>query len=197
MDLGDLLILLLFLLPVLQRIFGKKQPAPPRKRRPVPTDEAGDWPPQDMDDPLGEALRQIREALGETEPEPVASSPPPRPRPDEFRSTPRQPTRTPEFREIGAFEHEDHGFGLSNPISEELFEQRAPFQEQAATDRIKQKPLANVDLSTPLEVKKVAASSKTSAANYLRSRARAREALIMKEVLDPPRSRRPRHSGRR
>lgn len=194
MDFGDLLILLLFLLPVLQRIFGKKQPAQKGKRpRPAPAD-VEEWQGAEMDDPLGEALRQIREALGEAEPEPepVVTAP----RREGLRAPERPVNRPSEFHEIGAFEHEEHGFGLSNPISEELFEQRAAFDEQAATDRIKQKPLESVDLSTPIEVKKVATSSKTSAAEYLRSRKRAREAFILKEVLDPPRSRRPRRPGR-
>lgn len=199
MDFGDLIIILLFLLPVLQRIFGKKKPAQTPKRQPAPTGEtgeAGNWPPPEMDDPLGEALRQIREALGETEPEPEPVAPAPATRPSEFHATPWQTERTGEFHEVGAFEHEEHGFGRSNPLSEELFERQPAFQEQAATDRIKQKPLGSVDLTTPIEVKKVATSTKTSAAEYLRSRARAREALIMKEVLDPPRSRRPRRPGR-
>jgi hypothetical protein len=97
--------------------------------------------------------------------------------------------REPEFHGLGAFEHEEHGFGRSNPLSEEVFERQPAFQKRGATDRIEQKPLKQVDLTTPIEVKKVAsASTSRSPADVLRDPARAREAFIMKEVLDPPRS---------
>lgn len=192
MDLGDLLILLLFLFPVLSRLFGKKKPEPQRKR-PLPSpDGADDWQSPTMEDPLGEALRQIREALGETEPEPepLPQSPPPVSPPREFAPPVRGTKRPTEFREIGVYEHEEHGFGRSNPISEEMFERRPAFKGSGTTDRIKQKPLESVDLSTPIEVKKVAGpGAQKSRADVLRDPARAREAFIMKEVLGPPRSR--------
>ena len=57
MDFGDIVILLLFLVPVLRRIFGKKQPTP----RPVPPPDG--TTSRRIEDPLAEALRQIREAM--------------------------------------------------------------------------------------------------------------------------------------
>ena len=200
MDIGDLLILLLFLLPVLSRLFGKKEePAPQRKRRPAPRpDTSGHSQPATLEDPLSEALRQIREALGETEPEPEVSTVE-RPRVQTIERPLEPPS---EFHEIGEFEHEEHGFGLSNPISEEVFENRPAYQEMrrtdrigdagriSVTDRIKQKPLESVDLTTPIEVDRaLGAESTETTADVLRDPKRAREAFIMKEVLGPPRSR--------
>ena len=192
MDIGDLLILLLFLLPVLSRLFGKKEPpAPQRKRRPAPRpDASGRSQPANLEDPLGEALRQIREALGETEPEREVA-------------TAERPLEAPsEFHEVGEFEHDEHGFGRSNPISEEVFENRPAFREMrdtnrlsdanriSVTDRIKQKPLKSVDLTTPIEVNRTLGTESTeTTADVLRDPKRAREAFIMKEVLGPPRSR--------
>ena len=192
MDLGDLLILLLFLLPVLSRLFGKQEKPTPQRQRPLPTPDGRERVRRpETEDPLSEALRQIRDALGETEPE------------REVSTLERPLEAPPEFREIGAYEHEEHGFGLSNPLSEEVFESRPPHRElrgttrfQQDTDRIEQKPLQqkplkSVDLTTPLEVdRKVGAEITETTAEALRDPKRAREAFIMKEVLGPPRSRR-------
>jgi hypothetical protein len=198
MDLGDLLILLLFLFPVLSRLFGGKKKPTPQRTRPLPRpDDAARRP--EAEDPLADALRQIREALGEVEPEPAPepappTPEPPKPLPERPRPVLPKPVREPEFRGLGAFEHEEHGFGRSNPLSEEVFERQPAFQNRGATDRIEQKPLKQVDLTTPIEVKKVAGPTlRRTTADVLRDPARAREAFIMKEVLDPPRSRR---SGR-
>lgn len=186
MDIGDLIILLLFLFPVLSRLFGKKQPQQKRKR-PVPVSERPDRPQRtEMEDPLAEALRQIREALGETEPEPEP----------EVSTVERPLEAPPEFREVGEFEHDEHGFGRSNPLSEEVFEDRPAYREmqdtsrlRASTDRIKQNALKSVDLTTPIEVNRSLGTEFTeSTADALRDPKRAREAFIMKEVLGPPRS---------
>lgn len=195
MDLGDLLILLLFLFPVISRLFGGNKKPTPQRTRPLPRpDDAARRP--EVEDPLADALRQIREALGEVEPEPEPAPPPPsppKPLPERPRPVLPAPVREPEFRGLGAFEHEEHGFGRSNPLSEEVFERQPAFQKRGATDRIEQKPLKQVDLTTPIEVKKVTQATRETAADVLRDPARAREAFIMKEVLGPPRSlRRPR-----
>lgn len=190
MDLGDFLILLLFLFPVLSRLFGGKKKPTPQRTRPVRRPDGPSQQRPDAGDPLADALRQIREALGETEPEPASPTPePPRPLPERPRPVLPEPVREPEFHELGAYEHEEHGFGRSNPLSEEVFERKPAFQKRGATDRIEQKPLKQVDLTTPIEVKKVAGTSSQTAADVLRDPARAREAFIMKEVLGPPRSR--------
>ncbi len=180
MDFDLIVFLLIFLFPLFQRLFGKKQPQPSKSKR-TPR-EVESTPSEQIEDPLGEALRQIREALGEpTEPTPEPTKPVVAKRDDEF-------------REIGDFEHEAHGFGRENPISEEVFEQRPAFQTHRSTKRIPQKTLRQVNLSTPLEVKKAddtATSSRTDLTRRLRRASSARNAFVLKEILDAPRSQRP------
>lgn len=187
MDLGDLLILLLFLFPVLSRLFGKKRP-------PQHTPSADSPSAAPPDDPLADALRQIREALGETTPEPPPPKPPAEPERTVLPPKPAAPAqaRVPEFHGLGAYEHDEHGFGRSNPLSEETFERMPQPQRHDGTDRIDQRPLKNVDLTTPIEVKKVVPTTRSSLAEALQDPARAREAFVMYEVLGPPRSLRPR-----
>ena len=185
MDIGDLIILLLFLFPVISRLFGKKT----RPGQPQAPSAESDPSPSSTGDPLADALRQIREALGEVQPESTPA--PPKPRPEPPRSAVPEPAAHPEFRGLGAFEHDEHGFGRSNPLSEEVFEQWPEVQQRGGTDRIEQKPLKQVDLATPLEVKQVAPATRSGLADTLRDPARAREAFVLQEVLGPPRSRRP------
>ncbi len=213
MDFGDLLILLFILAPLLQRFFGKKepeapqpvpQPAPnrpprrePRRSEPLPADpervtarepRGGPKPvevrpeAQAAEDPFAEALRQIREALGDAappEPEPLPE-PAPLPEPPALPKTPRLPPPRPrgEFRPVGEFEHEAHGFGVENPLSEEVFERRgggfrAPL---SAPDPI-------VDLDDDFGAPP---SPSAELAKRLADPERAREAFVLREVLDRP-----------
>ncbi|MEM1042576.1 MAG: hypothetical protein AAGI91_08105 [Bacteroidota bacterium] len=198
MDFDLIIFLLIFLFPLFQRLFGKKrqqpakQPQPAKRaRRARPELEAtsAEQPePQPARDPLSEALRQIREALAE-QAEPERQQPEPQPR--------ALAERPDEFREVGEFEHEAHGFGRENPLSEEVFERRPAFQtrtqarpERVAPKRIPQKPLGDVDLSTPLEVKTEGDASRRDLARRLRQPGSARDAFVLKEILDAPRSRR-------
>ncbi len=183
MDFNLLVFLLIFLAPLLKRLFEKRQPKPTPKRVPP---ESRPAPSERPDDPLGEALRQIREALSEP-------APPPRPLPKDPEPVVAKPVAAKpdgEFRSLGEFKHEAHGFGPENPLSEEVFEQRPRFAARAATERIKQKPLGDVDLTTPLEVATAAGSSSSDLSRLLRDPERAREAFVLKEILDAPRSRR-------
>lgn len=179
MDFFDLLIfLVIFLAPALSRLFGKKnQKNPPQG---VPSELA---PSEQNEDSLGEALRQIREALGEP-----AQPEKPRPLPEAPR--PVVARQIGEFHSLGEFEHEAHGFGRENPLSEEVFEQRPAFQTHGTTERIRRKGLGDVDLSTPLEVKTLTTSSRPNFTRLLRTPKRAREAFVLREILDAPRSRR-------
>src|SRR5690606_40198415 len=93
MDFLELIILLIiFLAPAIGRLFEKMKPAPP------PTEPR---PAAHEDDPFGEALRQIREALGEPAPEPA---PPPKPvaAPPRLEQTPRASA----LHGLGTAEHE-------------------------------------------------------------------------------------------
>ncbi|MDX1532093.1 MAG: hypothetical protein R3362_11255, partial [Rhodothermales bacterium] len=154
-------------------------------------------------DPLSEALRQIREALGEPPappaPEPEPAAPPAATPPPSVATPPlARPPRDREFQGLGAFEHEEHGFGKSNPLSEEAFERRPAL---GAARRPATTPIRTgaglpekVDLERPLEIEQVGrARSGTDATDPLRLLSdprRAREAFVLKEVLGPPRSRR-------
>jgi hypothetical protein len=192
MDFGDLIILLILLAPLLKRLFGKEQ-KPPARPQGTLLDDHPALVSRPEQDPLAEALRQIREAMAESEPAASATSAPPKPLPARPKPLPPKPKREPEFRALGAFEHDEHGFGLSNPISEELFERGRKPTPAPATKRITQKALGKVDLTTPIEVTKGGAASGQSFARMLTDDARLREAFVMKEILDPPRSM---HRGR-
>lgn len=182
----ELIILLLFLFPVISRLFGKK--TRPGQHQAPSAESASS--PSSTGDPLTDALRQIREALGEAEPEPTPA--PPKPRPERPRPVSPERTPKPERHGLGAFERDERGFGRSNPLSEEVFERKPEVQRRGGTDRIEQKPLKQVDLTTPIEVKQVAPTSRSGLADALRDPARAREAFALREVLGPPRSLRPR-----
>ncbi len=177
MDFDLLVFLLIFLVaPLLRRLFESR-------KRPQPADmEASPKPsPEAARDPLAEALRQMREALGEP-PAPLPQNPPPVTLPA------RQAEH--EFHSLGRFEHDAHGFGRENPASEEVFEQRPAFTTRGTTERIRRDALSEVDLTTPLEVVAVDPSARPDLARQLRDPQRAREAFVLKEILGPPRSRR-------
>lgn len=187
MNLFELLILLLFFLaPTLSRMLRKERPgleAPPQTE---PRPAHGE-PAHGEEDPFGEALRQIREALGEPVP-PPEPTPRPEPVPESRRMEKARPE--PAFRGPGASEHEERGFGLSSPVSEEIFEQRPISARPSGTKPIRKTRPKRPDLPLPLEVKKLPAGTGPQAlVRLLRDPQRAREALILHEVLGLPRSR--------
>lgn len=170
MDFIELIILLIiFLAPAIGRLFEKMKPAPP------PTEPR---PESHEDDPLGEALRQIREALGEPAPEPA---PPPKPVP----APPRleQTHRASDLHGLGAAEHE----GL-------VVQRRSP------AESLERRPVVLVEPPRPAPPKRAAlpsppkptapAFSSRDFVHRLRDPRRAREAFILHEVFGPPRSRR-------
>lgn len=185
MSFDDLLLLLILLAPLLRRLFQKaKQPQQPRvpqpsrePEHPLGTEPALERAPQD---PLAEALRQIREALGEPPPAP-APAPAPTPPPVAKAPPPPRPSPQPERFGLGGFEHDEHGFGRSNPLSEEAFEQRPRGAEPAprprpAPPRPRPAAPANADLRRDVLA-------------MLRDPHRAREAFMIQQILAPPLSR--------
>lgn len=174
MDLETLLILLLILFPLLSRLFGRRpQPEPPPPPPPYESEPSlGDSAPPsrrraEEEDPLAEALRQIREALGE----PATAPPPPRrePAPPPVRRPPPPPrpaTSTPPRR---------------GSIQEPTFLQQARRAPLSAT-------ASSSALDEPLRVER--RTKETFKAQDLVARLRqpekAREAMILKEILDRP-----------
>ena len=187
------------------------QPQPqPRPRSASREPDAGRQRPQPeprAETPFQDALRQIREALEEAQQEPSARQEQPAPQPPPLPHPTRKPTRLPDphpsplaapppirldrrtgFESESVFErgpsaHERHGFGRENPLSEESFERRPVFAPEpgarhpAAFDphRLRQPPAA-----VP------ASRRQATLLERLRRPSTAQDALIMAEVLGPP-----------
>jgi hypothetical protein len=168
----DLLILLFLLSPFLLRLFRRQQPKGPGDT-PVlgpPGDEdwrEDDWRAQDQrreQDPLEDALRQIREALGE----PVeARRPEPRPEP-----------RREEFREQVFREHSFPG-SIQVPASPKPPPPPPPRQPKPAAPRVQSRKD-----SDPLEVAELRTAHPI--AQKLRRQDAAREAFVTGEIFNKP-----------
>lgn len=150
----------------------------------VGTEERGPTPFQDFMSQLEEAMA---EAAGETIDEPE----PPAPDPVETIALPRRPDPAPrpsEFRPVfGSFDasqptdHEAHGFGPANPISEERFERFPVFHERPRTPKRSYDPHG---LHTPPPV-----AEPGRRLGNLRRRLRdsdsAREAFVLQTIFGP------------
>ncbi len=168
MDFIELLILLIiFLAPAIGRLFGKKPPAPsPTEPRPASHE----------DDPFGEALRQIREALGEPAPEPA---PAPKPVPAAQRLEKARPA--PDFHGLGSLDRDERSLERRRPVPVENLE-RLP----VVAEPVRPAPPKRVPLPKPT----APALRTRDFVHRLRDPQRAREAFILHEVFGPPRSRR-------
>lgn len=130
-----------------------------------------------------ELIRQIQKAAEETR---TAQKPTPAaPRP----SRPAPPPIGSDFRLVGGFEHEEHGFGPENPFSDENFE-RLP----RGLDVTEHAPghLSYDPHGIPRTPATPAPKRRHPLAERLRTPGSAREAFALREILDAPRSRRPR-----
>ena len=145
--------------------------------------------------PFQEALRQIREALEEAqqqqtpEPEPPPRAPTRVPaavsRPDPHPSPLPAPPPIRLDRRTG-FEHERHGFGRENPLSEEAFERRPAFSVAPRTRKpdfdphgLRPEPARSAPTRT----------TPRTLLDKLRRPQTARDALVLAEVLGPPKGR--------
>lgn len=170
-----LVIFLLYLLSQVRKARRNAQTQPP----PIePADRAEDRAAPRRT-PFEELVRQIQEAA---EAEREAATPSPRPAPG---ASPIRPD--PEFRAVGSFEHEQHGFGLENAFSEEAFEQLPRGLD------ITEHPPGHLDagphaLRPPTTVKPPKEAHPLLAT--LRHPDSARQAFVLKEIFDAPRSRR-------
>lgn len=187
MDLFTLILLILFffVLPAIGRMMEqKRKQAPPEKPREMPegfdevevgygTRQQSSRAPED--ESLAEALRQIREALGQPaptaerrpeppRPAPRPTEPPSRPQP-QARPTPPQPQR--------------QAPPPPRPRTQ------PPARKATRFEKLK---LPEIDLDAPLEVQVVAggAAEQSWLVKLLRDPVEARKAFKMHEVLQPP-----------
>ena len=150
--------------------------------------------------PFEELMLQLERALEEPQekeqtPEPELDAPA-RPvkrhaeRPPAPRAAPRPPRAVPigfdapggddAIGDYEGFEHERHGFGRENPLSEEVFESRPRFAPRPAG------PTPRYD---PHELRRAAPAPRRSAVSWadrLRDPAAAREALVLKTIFEGP-----------
>lgn len=184
MGIEELIILLILLFPLVSRLFGGKKPPPqrrppPQQRRPPDerrepgrrgpvTDESAE-----ADEAMEEALREIREALGfpspepEPEPEPVFEAPP--------LSEPRAsytPPPTPAYDRLDVEQ---------NPLP--------PIGERAGSSLGRTEQVPHFD--EPLQVQRHTRSKYSNwISRELHGAEGARRALLIREVLDKPISKR-------
>ncbi len=215
MDLFEIIVFLLFLLfPLLQRSSQKKKqqqrqqqqqslPQPPASTLPEPHYEVDtyDGTPQPAtahreNDELDEALREIRTLLGMPEPEPAPAPPKPNPAPVTLIRRPEPPTREPEFRppprtfheeqfeaqKTEAFEsHDDHD------LREDAFEALAPYEEPKFEPKVVDKKQTVAAYEAPKTSRR--RQSHQRLLKRLREAEGAREAILLSEILGPPKGR--------
>lgn len=147
--------------------------------------------------PFEQLMAQLESALEEPNAEPsdsAAAVPPPRPverqaeRPPAPRAMPKPPRAVPigfdssDTGDTGGFDHDRHGFGRENPLSEEVFESRPRFAPRPATQA---RPRYD-----PHDLKRAPAPPPrrraVSWAERLRDPAAAREALVLKTIFEGP-----------
>lgn len=155
---------------ILLALLRKRKRAPARLPE-VETHEVGET--VTTGDPRQDALDHLLRQFGMAAPSPLAAEPPPAPAPSE------------------GFEHERHGFGSDNPLSEDAFEDRPAFAPRAAPATTRYDPHA-LRRETPRR------PTPTNWASRLASADDVRDAFILGEILEP-RGRRPhrRAPGRR
>jgi hypothetical protein len=182
----SLLPLLIFAIYFLSQLRRARQRAQ-RAASETPAASASPAPPA-TPSPFEELIRQIQEAARESQqPRPAAPAavPPPAPPP-----APRLPARPlpvagDEFRDVGAFEHDRHGFGPASPFSEERFEHLARGADVTAhaPGHLDYSPHGTLRPSDPQRQPHPLAAR-------LKRPGTARDAFVLHEVLRTPRARR-------
>jgi len=190
MDIGDLLLLLFLLFPLLSRLLRKKTPKPvrlpqnaerePRGRQLVkPGQGSGSRPAAEDEDPFARAIREIQEALTATgtpphEPEELGTAAPTHPSPSPyFDRDSASPVATPETEFVSPRE---------TAWKEDLFES----DEWTALE-----PPQQPNSAWEPDTEDTAAPSGHRQAVHpiaavLRDPGKAREAILMAEILRPP-----------
>ena len=156
--------------------------------------------------PFQEILRQIQEAAEQAQaekaraeqqeqasgaPNTVVATPPP-----EVVLPPAPSLDTLDFHKQGGFEHDEHGFGRANPFSEERFEIQpaSPPPPAHAPGHLDYDPHESLGRTSAPSIQ---GRKPHPLVKSLQNSSGLKEALILKEILDPPRSlrRAPRRRG--
>ncbi|MCH8030653.1 MAG: hypothetical protein IIB09_02375 [Bacteroidetes bacterium] len=196
-----LLLLLIYFLAQLRKRSAKRQAA--AVETPVAETQAAEIQAAETPDvqqpkrltPFQEIIRQIQEAAEQAQAEQQAPTP----------ATANTVAETPEvvlppqpsalslersdFHEQGGFEHDEHGFGQANPFSEENFENQpaSPPPPAHAPGHLDYDPHESLwGISAP----SITGRKPNPVIKRLQSTSGLKEALILKEILDPPVSRR-------
>ncbi|GEM_PF-5476920 len=197
MDIQALLSILLVILYFILQAAGRNKKG--RQQRPVPAPQRTPFPQHtsDPDDGMDEwerALREIRTALGdvEPEPEPPRPTPVPRPVPQQHERPPSAPKTAPAAKHTPIPRAED---SFESPHfeewrSENFFERRAPVKKPAQVVPVS----PSVPVPAPPVRKNTPAPSRqrSPVLEALNEPETARNAIILGEILGPPRARNPR-----
>ena len=204
-SLFPLLLLLIYFLARARKRAAKRQAAAAE----TPTAETPGVQQPKRPTPFQEILRQIQEAaeqpqaekaraeqqeqasgapntvVATSSPEVVLPQPPPAPSLDK-----------PDFHKQGEFEHDEHGFGAENPFSEERFEIQpaSPPPPAHAPGHLDYDPHESLGRTSAPSIQ---GRKPHPLVKSLQNSSGLKEALILKEILDPPRSlrRAPRRRG--
>ena len=158
--------------------------------RPAPTGAKAPSPFEQLMLQLEEALDTPRdEAPADAAAAPERSGEPPRPveRQAARPPAPRPPRAVPtSFDDAGigdyeGFDHDRHGFGQENPLSEEAFERRPRFAPRPTTPPRRYDPHGLAPAPKPPPRRRA-----VSWATRLRDPAAAREALVLKTIFEGP-----------
>lgn len=190
-----LLLLLIYFLAQVRKRGAARKAAAKTPTVETPTSETPGVQASRKLTPFQEIIRQIQEAAEQAQAEQQAPTP----------ATANTVAETPEvvlppqpsalslersdFHEQGGFEHDEHGFGQANPFSEENFENQpaSPPPPAHAPGHLDYDPHESLwGRSAP----SITGRKPNPVIKRLQSSSGLKEALILKEILDPPVSRR-------
>ncbi len=190
-----LLLLLIYFLAQVRKRGAARKAAAKTPTVETPTSETPGVQASRKLTPFQEIIRQIQEAAEQAQAEQQAPTP----------ATANTVAETPEvvlppqpsalslersdFHNLGGFEHDEHGFGQENPFSEENFENQpaSPPPPAHAPGHLDYDPHESLwGRSAP----SITGRKPNPVIKRLQSSSGLKEALILKEILDPPVSRR-------
>lgn len=194
-SLFPLLLLLIYLLAQVRKRGAARKAAAETPTVETPTSETPGVQASRKPTPFQEIIRQIQEAAEQAQAEQQA----PTPATANTVAEPPEVVRPPQpsalslersdFHEQGGFKHDEHGFGQANPFSEENFENQpaSPPPPAHAPGHLDYDPHESPwGISAP----SITGRKPNPVIKRLQSSSGLKKALILKEILDPPVSRR-------